>query len=94
MTRECAWRVLRSGSPAPTREVDRFARAAGLDARDRALVRRIVATEVRRRGSLRAIVKAFTRKIPKPDLVAHLHVGLVQLLYLDRIPDHAALSDM
>jgi len=41
---------------------------------------------------LRAIVKAFTRRQPSPDLTAHLHLGLVQLLYLERVPDHAAVS--
>ena len=37
-------------------------------------------------------MKAFTRRQPSPDLTAHLHLGLVQLLYLERVPDHAAVS--
>ncbi len=74
------------------RLVDREAARCGLDARDRGLLRQIVGTELRRRGTLRAIVKKFTRRPPKPDLAAHYHIGLVQLLFLDRIPHHAAVS--
>ena len=93
MPRETAWRVLRSGSPKPLNEVDRYAREAGLEPRDRALVRRIVGTEIRRRGTLRSIVRKYAKGKPKPDLVAHLHVGLVQLLFLDGVPPHAVLSE-
>ena len=93
MARIAAWQVLRSGSPTPLREVDAAARAHGLDERDRALLRRLVGTEVRRRGNLRAIAAHFVRGKSKPDLVAHLHLGLVQLLFLDRVPDHAAVSE-
>jgi 16S rRNA (cytosine967-C5)-methyltransferase len=93
MTRVAAWAVLRSGSPTPLREVPRICAGRGLDERDTALVRRIVGTEVRHRGTLRAITRTFVRGKPKPDLIAFLHVGLVQLLYLDRVPDHAAVSE-
>jgi 16S rRNA (cytosine967-C5)-methyltransferase len=93
MTREAAWHVLRSGSPAPLRDVDGVCARRGLEPRDRGLVRAIVGLEIRRRGTLRAIVNAFTRKRPKPELVTHLHIGLVQLLFMDRVPDHAAVSE-
>ncbi len=93
MIRHAAWACLRSGSEKPLRTVDRQARELGLDDRDRALLRRIVGDEVRRRGTLRALVRTFARGKPKPDLVAHLHVGLVQLLFLDKVPDHAAVSE-
>jgi 16S rRNA (cytosine967-C5)-methyltransferase len=92
MVRELAWQILRSGAPAPLRRVDREADRAELDPRDRGLLRQLVGTELRRRGSLRAIVRAFTRRPPKPEIATHLHLGLVQLLFLDRIPDHAAVS--
>jgi len=92
MVRVAAWQILRSGSTTPMRLVDREASRSGLDDRDRGLLRQIIGTELRRRGTLRAIVKAFTRRPPKPDLAAHYHIGLVQLLFLDRIPHHAAVS--
>ncbi len=92
MPRVAAWSCLRSGNPAPLREVDRACADRELDPRDRGLVRQLVGTELRHRGTLRAIVRYFTRKQPSPDLVAHLHLGVVQLLYLERVPDHAAVS--
>jgi len=88
-----AWEVLRSGAPTPLRLVDPFSARAGLEARDRALVRRLVGIEIRRRATLRALVRAFARGKPNPDLVAHLHLGLTQLFFLDRIPDHAAIHE-
>jgi 16S rRNA (cytosine967-C5)-methyltransferase len=93
MVREIAWRVLRSGATAPLREVDRAARENRLDPRDRALLRRFVGTEIRRRGTLRALVRRFARGKPDPDLATHLHLGLVQLFFLDQIPDHAAIAE-
>ncbi len=91
--RLAAWRILRSGSTTPLREVDRLATAWGLDKRDRALLRALVGTEVRRRATLRAIVERFTRGKPSADVAAHLRLGAAQLLFLDRIPDHAAVSE-
>jgi len=93
MVRELAWRVLRSGSPTPLREIEHAARDAGLDSRDRGLLRRLVGTEIRRRGTLRALVRQFARGKPDLDLAAHLHLGLVQLFFLDQVPDHAAVGE-
>ena len=93
MPRLTAWRLLRSGSPTPLREVDRFAAERGLDARDRGFVRRLVGTEIRRRATLRAIVREYAYGKPSPDFTAHLHLAIVQALFLDRIPDHALSSE-
>jgi 16S rRNA (cytosine967-C5)-methyltransferase len=93
MPRHTAWMILRSGSGAPLREVDRFARRAGLDNRDRGLVRRIVGTEVRHRGTLRALVARLAHGKANADLAAHLRIGFVQLFYLDSVPPHAAVSE-
>jgi 16S rRNA (cytosine967-C5)-methyltransferase len=93
MPRLAAWKVLRSGSDAPLRLVDAIAREHDLGARDRGLLRALVGIEVRHRGTLRAVVKCFARGKPKPDLTAHLHLGIAQLLYLDRIPNHAAVGE-
>lgn len=91
--RHIAWRVLRSGSEQPLREVDLAARLENLSDRDRGLLRAIVGTEIRRRGTLRAIVARFTHGSPKPDLATHLRLGLTQMLFLDRVPPHAAISE-
>ncbi|MCZ6598105.1 MAG: hypothetical protein O7B99_10735 [Planctomycetota bacterium] len=92
MPRVAAWTCLREGSKMPLREVDRVARARGLDDRDRAMVRALVGTEVRRRATLRALVSYFARGRPPADLTAHMRLGLVQLYFFDRVPDHAAVS--
>lgn len=93
MVRLLAWEVLRSGSVTPLREVDVAADEVGLDPRDRGLLRAIVGAEVRHRGTLRALVNAFARGRPKAGLRAHLHLGFAQLLYLDRLPPRAVLSE-
>ncbi len=89
MPRFTAWRLLRSGSITPLRGVDAQALDRGLDARDRGFLRRLIGTEVRRRATLRAIVRRFAKGKPSADLAAHLHLAIVQALFLDRIPDHA-----
>ena len=70
-----------------------MARSRGLDARDRGLLRRLIGTEVRRRGTLRALVAHFTRGKPSPAVAAHLRLGMAQLFFLDRVPAHAAISE-
>ena len=93
MSRVAAWCALRSGSPTPLRQVDRFARQRDLDGRDTALARKLVGIEARHRGTLRAVAKVFLHRKVKPDVTAYLHLGLAQILFLDRIPPHAAVSE-
>lgn len=93
MPRETAFLCLRSGSTTPLREVDRYAAQRGLDERDTGLARRLVGTEIRRRGTLRAVLAAFAHAKPKADLATLLRLGIAQLLFLDRVPDHAAISE-
>jgi 16S rRNA (cytosine967-C5)-methyltransferase len=70
---------------------------AGLDAlaeRDRALVRHIVATTLRRLGSLRHVLaRCLDRGLPAaaPRVETALLVGATQILFLD-VPDHAAVD--
>lgn len=92
MPRIAAWSVLRSGEALPERAIERVCDERELDSRDRALVRTLVLTEIRRRGTLRAILERFERTDTKPDFAAILRLGLVQLLFLDRIPVHAAVD--
>ncbi|QDV04528.1 Ribosomal RNA small subunit methyltransferase B [Planctomycetes bacterium Poly30] len=93
MPRHAAFDCLRSSSQKPLLEVDRAARERELDPRDTGLLRRIVGTEIRRRGTLRAVVGAFTHHKPKPDLATFLRIGLAQILFMDRVPEHAAVSE-
>jgi 16S rRNA (cytosine967-C5)-methyltransferase len=93
MSRLVALEILRARHRVSLRAVDRAARQHGLDARDRALVRHIVGTEVRRRGTLRVLAKAFTRGRPTPAVQDCIALGLIQLFFMDTIPDHAAVSE-
>ena len=67
---------------------------ATLAERDRALTRRIVATVLRRLGTLRHLTGLFLdRGLPKdtPAVETALLVGAAQILFLD-VPDHAAVD--
>ena len=64
---------------------------AGLDSRDRAFVRRLVATTLRRLGQVDAILATFVTKSP-PKTIRHLlRLGATQLLFLET-PPHAAIA--
>jgi 16S rRNA (cytosine967-C5)-methyltransferase len=93
MLRYVAWRILRSGSNTPLRDVDRVIAAREIDERDGALLRKLIGVEVRRRATLRAIVRHVTQGRANADLAAHLHVAFAQIFFLDRIPDHAIRSE-
>lgn len=93
MSRDTAFDVLRSGSLTPMREVARFAERDGLDGRDRGLTRALVGCEVRRRATLRAIVKTFAKGHPSTEVATLLRLGAAQLLFMDAVPDHAAVSE-
>ncbi len=65
-----------------------------LEERDRALVRMLVATSLRRLGTLRALIDAVLASgLPKdaPRIEAALLIGAAQILFLD-VPDHAAVD--
>src|SRR5262249_13460723 len=67
---------------------------AGLADRDRALVRRLIATVLRRLGTLRHLLgslleRGFPDDAPRTESV--LLVGAAQILFLD-VPDHAAVD--
>jgi 16S rRNA (cytosine967-C5)-methyltransferase len=67
---------------------------AGLSDRDRALMRRLIATALRRLGTLRHLIGSFLDKglpadAPRAETI--LLLGAVQILWLD-VPDHAAVD--
>lgn len=88
-----AWHVLRRPDGWTLRAVDRAAARAELGDRDRALLRKLVGTHVRRRGALRAIAARLGEQPLKPEVATFVQVGLVQLCFLDGIPDHAAVGE-
>ncbi|WP_127091358.1 RsmB/NOP family class I SAM-dependent RNA methyltransferase [Aquabacter cavernae] len=83
-------RVLRGGVPLDEALQD----VPGLEPRDRALAFNILATALRRLGSLRAVIgQLLERGLPKsaPKLEALLLAGGAQILFMD-VPDHAAVG--
>jgi 16S rRNA (cytosine967-C5)-methyltransferase len=79
------------------RPLDELLEVSGLGAlpeRDRALARTIVATVLRRLGTLRhLLIEQLERGMPReaPHIEAILLTGAVQILFLD-VPDHAAVD--
>ena len=72
----------------------RLRRAGCLDERDRALATEIVYGVLRRRGTLDRAIEGHVRK-PLDRLDAEvlevLRIGAYQILFLDRVPDHASV---
>src|SRR5215470_1379756 len=88
--------VLRYNRPLDEQLDDKHAKAGlrELSERDRALARRIVATVLRRLGTLRRLInELLDQGLPKdaPQVESALLIGAAQLLFLD-IPHHAAVD--
>jgi 16S rRNA (cytosine967-C5)-methyltransferase len=72
------------------------AEAAKLEPRDRSLAMRIAYGAVQRRATLDHVAAQLLRPELarlEPEVLAALRLGLFQLLYLDGIPDHAAVGE-
>ena len=68
--------------------------SSGLDPRDRALAKRLAFGAVQRRGTHDWILGKLAKpRRLDPGVRAALHIGLEQLLFLDGIADHAAISE-
>ena len=68
----------------------------GLDARDLALATRLAYGAVQRRATLDHVIETLSgRSLDRlePAVVAALRLGIFQLVYLDRVPDHAAVGE-
>ena len=63
------------------------------DGPDRAFVQDLVYTVIRRLRPLRKVLGALTAKWPKGELEALLYVGAAQVLYMDDVPDFAAVNE-
>ncbi len=69
---------------------------APLEARDRALAYELAMGTIKRRNSLDRVVGAFSDASSsrlRPEVREALRLGAFQLLYLDRVPAHAAVND-
>ena len=60
---------------------------------DRAFVQDLVYTVIRRLRPLRKVLGALVAKWPKGELEALLYVGAAQVLYMDEVPDFAAVNE-
>jgi len=60
---------------------------------DRAFVQDTVYTVIRRLRMLRKILGGFLKTWPKGELEALLYVGAAQIVYMDSVPDFAAVSE-
>lgn len=60
---------------------------------DRPFVQDLFYTAVRRLRALRFILGKFVAKWPKGELEALLYIGAAQLLYMDGVPDFAAVNE-
>ena len=60
---------------------------------DSAFVQDLVYTVIRRLRPLRKVLGALVAKWPKGELEALLYVGAAQVLYMDEVPDFAAVNE-
>jgi 16S rRNA (cytosine967-C5)-methyltransferase len=97
--RHCAFAVLRrvfeDGAWAD-RALRGEAERLGLDARDLALATRLAYGAVQRRATLDHVIETLSgRSLDRlePAVIAALRLGIFQLVYLDRVPDHAAVAE-
>jgi 16S rRNA (cytosine967-C5)-methyltransferase len=96
--RDVAVRVLgrvEEGGAYADRALETEADHAGLDARDRALAGRLVAGTVQRRRTIDHVILTLGGRDPAtldPVVRDALRLGTYQLVFADRIPDHAAVS--
>ena len=63
------------------------------DGPDRAFVQDLVYAVIRRLRPLRHVLGTFVKQWPKGELEALLYVGAAQILYMDDVPDFAAVNE-
>ena len=94
--RDVAVLALRDRAGNVTAHLDRLLGQAAFGQQEKALARELALGALRRRGTLDAVLSAFLRdpqrRLPAP-LTEILHVALYQLLFLQRVPDFAAVDE-
>lgn len=74
--------------------VDAAIKKHRIEGADRALFAALVYGVTERKITLDACIGRYTKeRAPEPDIQSLLRLGLYQLLYLDKIPDHAAVNE-
>jgi 16S rRNA (cytosine967-C5)-methyltransferase len=95
--RECAFVVVRRVFEQGAYADRAFAsEAADLTPRDRALAMRLAYGAVQRSATLDAVARRLTGRSPRrlhPAVRAALRLGLLQLLFMDGVADHAAVNE-
>jgi 16S rRNA (cytosine967-C5)-methyltransferase len=74
----------------------RLQRSEGLEDRDRRLATELVYGTLRRRGTLdRSLQPSLRKPLERldPEVLRTLRLGAYQILFLDRVPDHAAVNE-
>ncbi len=97
--RACAYGVIRrvfeEGAYAD-RALHGEARRHDLSPRDRALATRLAYGVVQRRATLDHVIERLARRPPnklEPAVLAALRLGVFQIAFLDRVPNHAAVGE-
>jgi 16S rRNA (cytosine967-C5)-methyltransferase len=93
--RACAYRVLRrvaSEGAFADRAFRAEADRAGLDPRDRAFAQRLAYGALQRRRTLDFAIDALSSRPPDPAVRDALRLGVLQLVWLDSVPDRAAVD--
>lgn len=88
-----AWRIVRAQVPRPLKLAAAVTRRAQLSKRDRTLLFALVEHELRRRGTLRALVRHFGHGDADADTSVHLALAFVQAFFMDRIQERALLIE-
>ena len=97
--RDAAWRVLLrlgTGDGRLDESLAGIPELEGLGPRDRALANELINGTVKRRISVDAVLGAFTKaplESTAPDVLEALRLATFQMLFLDRVPAHAAVDD-
>ncbi len=95
--RKCAWEVLcrmEKAGQYSNLAVDAALRKADPEAADRALFTALVYGVIEKKLTLDACIDRFTKENkPDPQVRNLLRLGIYQLLYFDKIPDHAAVNE-
>lgn len=89
-SRLAAFRVLEAGDRATT-DALLEKHADGLGERDRVFCRALVTAARRNEGAIDATIRALCDRKPKGPTAIALKLGVAQLLYLDGVPDRAAV---